>query len=147
MPCVSGEGVFRNRVDFFLSSRHRIFTRTQAILQARRKLETESYPWLQTALIAALTGAFGLLSSFEMLRQGLDSMAMRYPLAVVLSYAVYRYVRGGDPGHLLASAVRGTFVPFVATAIFLGLAGAGLSAYAPGSRSVGEVVRGGSSSP
>jgi hypothetical protein len=233
-------------------------------------------------LIAALTGAFGLLSSFVMLRQGLDSMAMRYPLAVVLayamflfliwlwlrtnrddytdvpdlspssgsesgsvsgsdgggesiapirsggggdfggggasarfdtsggssvsgdldlgsdlgdaagsiadadelaipllaiglavglafaslyviyiapallaevlvdgalSYALYRYVRGDDPGHWLASAVRRTFVPFIATAIFLGLAGAGMSAYAPGSRSVGEVVRGGSSSP
>jgi hypothetical protein len=225
-------------------------------------------------LIAALTGAFGLLSSFVMLRQGLDSMAMRYPLAVVLAYAMflfliwlwlrthrddytdvpdlspssgsgsgscsssagdagvpirsggggdfggggasarfdgggggspvadrpglgselgdaagamadadelaipllaialavglafaslyviyiaptllaevlvdgalsyvlYRHVRGDDPAHWLATAVRRTALPFLATAIFLALAGAGLSVYAPGARSIGEVV-------
>lgn len=262
--------------------RHRIFVRSQAILQTRRKLEAESYPRLQMTLIAALTGAFGLLSSFVMLRQGLDSMAMRYPLAVVLAYAMflfliwlwlrtnrddyadvpdlspssgsgsgsgsgsssgdmgvpirsggggdfggggasarfdgggggsvvtdspglgsdlgdaagsiadadelaipllaivmavglafaslyviyiapallaevlvdgalsyvlYRYVRGDDPGHWLATAVRRTVLPFIATAIFLALAGAGMSAYAPGASSIGEVVRIGSSNP
>ncbi|WP_372659005.1 hypothetical protein [Hydrogenophaga sp.] len=254
--------------------RHRIFIRSQAIQRARRKLEAESYPRLQMTLIAALTGAFGLLSSFVMLRQGVESMALRYPLAVglayamflflvwlwlrtnredyadvpdlspssgsgsggsgevgmpirsggrgdfggggasaqfdragspvadspglssdlgdaagaiaeadelaipllavvlavglavaslyiiyiapallaellvdgALSYALYRYVRGDDPEHWLVTAVRRTALPFVFTAIFVAVAGAGMSAYAPGARSIGEVVRVASSS-
>ena len=259
--------------------RHHIFVRSHAILQARRKLEAESYPRLQMTLIAALTGAFGLLSSFLLLRQGVESMVVRYPttvllaylmflfliwlwlrtnredyvdvpdfsspssggagpgcgnsaeavapirsggggdfggggastsfdgvgspvddgsglgsdmsdaagafaeadelaiplLAVVmavglafaslyviyiapallaevlvdgaLSYALYRYVRGDDSEHWLATAVRRTVLPFIATAIFLAAAGAGMAAYVPGARSIGEVVRGGASAP
>lgn len=259
--------------------RHHIFVRSHAILQARRKLEAESYPRLQMTLIAALTGAFGLLSSFLLLRQGVESMVVRYPTAVLLaylmflfliwlwlrtnredyvdvpdfsspssggagpgcgssveavapirsggggdfggggastsfdgvgspvddgpglgsdmsdaagafaeadelaipllavvmavglafaslyviyiapallaevlvdgalSYALYRYVRGDDSEHWLATAVRRTVLPFIATAIFLAAAGAGMAAYAPGARSIGEVVRGGASAP
>lgn len=257
--------------------RHRI--RSHAILQARRKLEAESYPRLQMTLIAALTGAFGLLSSFLLLLQGVESMAIRYPVAVLLayvmflfliwlwlrthrddyvdvpdfsspsssgsgsgcgsgaeavapirsggggdfggggasarfdgvgypvddgptlgadigdgvgaiaeadelaipllavvmavglafaslyviyiapallaevlvdgalSYALYRYVRGEDSEHWLPTAVRRTVLPFIATAIFLAAAGAGMAAYAPGARSIGEVVRSGASAP
>lgn len=232
----------------------------------QRKLEAESYPRLQMTLIAALTGAFGLLSSFLLLREGVESMALRYPfalalayamflfliwlwlrtnaedcadvpdlvnafpsrgggdaalpvraggggdfggggasgsfdgpaslasesvgpvpsvgeslgavaeadeltvplLAVVLavglalasfyviyiapallaevlvdgalSYALYRYVRGHDPEHWLATAVRRTVLPFVATGVFLTALGAAMSAYAPGARSIGEVI-------
>lgn len=259
--------------------RHHIFVRSHAILQARRKLEAESYPRLQMTLIAALTGAFGLLSSFLLLRQGVESMVVRYPTAVLLSYlmflfliwlwlrtnredyvdvpdfsspssggagpgcgssveavapirsggggdfggggastsfdgvgspvddgpglgsdmsdaagafaeadelaipllavvmavglafaslyviyiapallaevlvdgalsyALYRYVRGDDSEHWLATAVRRTVLPFIATAIFLAAAGAGMAAYAPGARSIGEVVRSGASAP
>lgn len=259
--------------------RHHIFVRSHAILQARRKLEVESYPRLQMTLIAALTGAFGLLSSFLLLRQGVESMVVRYPTAVLLaylmflfliwlwlrtnredyvdvpdfsspssggagpgcgssveavapirsggggdfggggastsfdgvgspvddgsglgsdmsdaagafaeadelaipllavvmavglafaslyviyiapallaevlvdgalSYALYRYVRGDDSEHWLATAVRRTVLPFIATAIFLAAAGAGMAAYAPGARSIGEVVRSGASAP
>lgn len=257
--------------------RHRIFVRSHAILQARRKLETESYPRLQMTLIAALTGAFGLLSSFLLLRQGVESMALRYPMAVLsayamflfliwlwlrthrddyvdipglsspsssgsgygssaetvapirsggggdfggggasgsfdgagspvadgpglgadigeaagaiaeadelaipllalvmavglafaslyviyiapallaevlvdgaLSYALYRYVRGDDAEHWLPTAVRRTVVPFITTAIFLAAAGTGMTAYAPGAHSIGEVVRSSASAP
>lgn len=257
--------------------RHRIFVRSHAIQQAQRKLEAESYPRLQMTLIATLTGAFGLLSSFLLLRQGVESMAIRYPTAVLsayvmflfliwlwlrtnrddyvdvpdfsspsgsgsgcgsgaesaapirsgsggdfgggganasfdgagssvddgpglgsemgdaagaiaeadelaipllavvmavglafaslyviyiaptllaevlvdgaLSYALYRYVRGDDSEHWLPTAVRRTVLPFLATAIFLAAAGAGMAAYAPGARSIGEVARSGASAP
>ena len=63
--------------------------RLRVIPQARRKLETESYPRLQMSLITALTGAFGLLSSFLLLRQGVESMAIRYPIAVLLAYVMF----------------------------------------------------------
>lgn len=246
--------------------RHRVFVRAQAVLQAQRKLESNSYPRLQMTLIAALTGGFGLLSSFVLLHQGLEDMAWRYPLALTLaygmflfliwlwlrthaqdyvdlpdfiddvpsggggtsevamqsggggdfggggasasfdgpvpitaesadpvrgvgetvsaaadadefsipllvialalglalasfyviyiapallaevlvdsalSYALYRYLRGDAPGHWLATAVRRTILPFLATACFLAIMGAAMSAYAPGARSIGEVV-------
>jgi hypothetical protein len=57
-----------------------------------------------------------------------------------LSYALYRYIRGDDPAHWLATAVRRTILPFLATAVFLAIVGATMSAYAPGARSIGEVV-------
>lgn len=58
------------------------------------------------------------------------------------SYALYRYVRGDDPAHWLATAVRRTVVPFIATGVFLMLVGAALSAYAPGAHSIGDLMHG-----
>lgn len=193
-------------------------------------------------LMAGLTGAFGLLSSFLLLHQGIQSMTLRFPLALVcaylmflfliwlwlrtnardyldspnlssassntsdgsacapetsgadfgvsdsasavaeadglaiplmalvlavgmafaslyviyiapalleevlvdgsFSYALYRYVRADDPEHWLATAVRRTALPFLATGIFLMVMGAALSAYAPGAHTLGEAIRG-----
>jgi len=58
------------------------------------------------------------------------------------SYALYRYVRGDDPAHWLATAVRRTVVPFIATGVFLMVMGAALSAYAPGAHSIGDLMHG-----
>lgn len=52
----------------------------------------QSFPRVQMTLIAALTGGFGLLSSFVMLRLGLDSMALRYPLAVGCAYLFFLFL-------------------------------------------------------
>lgn len=41
------------------------------------------------ALMVALTGAFGLLSSFLLLHAGMDRMAVRYPLALGLAYLFF----------------------------------------------------------
>jgi hypothetical protein len=57
-----------------------------------------------------------------------------------LSVALYRYLRGDDPAHWLVTAIRRTALPFLATAVFLAVIGALMSAYAPGARSIGEVV-------
>lgn len=242
----------------------KIFVRSQVVARVQRRLEEKSYPRLQMTLIAALTGAFGLLSSFLLLRQGVESMMLRYPLALVLAYAMflfliwlwmrtnasdyidapdlpssfpsfgdgstmplrsgdfggggasgsfdgptffaseavppassiskpisavaeaedlaipliavglalglalasfyviyiapmllaevlvdgalsfalYRYIRGNDPAHWLPTAIRRTMLPFLATGVFLVAMGAAMSAYAPGARSIGEVVHG-----
>jgi hypothetical protein len=58
-----------------------------------------------------------------------------------ISYALYRHLRGEDPHHWLVTAIRRSLLPFVATAVFMGIAGAGMGAYAPGALSIGEVVR------
>lgn len=57
-----------------------------------------------------------------------------------LSYALFRYLRGRDPQHWLPTAISRTVLPFAITAVFLALVGAGMSAYAPGTASIGEVV-------
>lgn len=57
------------------------------LVQAR--LEAESFPRLQMTLLVVLTGGAGLLASFVLLRLGVDSMAVRYPLAVTVAYGVF----------------------------------------------------------
>lgn len=57
----------------------------------------------------------------------------------VLSYGLYRHLRA-DSRNWLATAFRRTAVPFVLTAIFLALVGAGLTAYAPGAHTIGAAL-------
>lgn len=241
--------------------------RALAIERVRKRLLRSSFPRTQMALIVTLTGGFGLLASFVMLQVGLDSMAVRYPLALsiaylfflfliwlwlrtnasdyvdlpelanlvpsprpsaglpdfkgggggnfggggatgsfdgpataldeaaspalgavgdsvgsvaesdelaipllvialavgialasfyvvylapvlfaevmvdgALSYALFRQLRTQDPRHWLLSTFRRTIVPFAATAVFLAATGAGMAAYAPGAKSVGDVM-------
>ena len=240
-------------------------TRDRAIQRVKEHLVRESFPRVQMALIVALTGGFGLLASFGMLRFGMDSMAIRYPLALTfaylfflfliwlwlrtnaedyldvpdlpdlvprpdlsasaqdfksagggdfggggatgsfddpaaeatsspmrtvedsagsvveadelaiplvaialaigialaslyviyiapilfaevlvdgaLSYALFRHLRGQDPQHWLSSTFRRTALPFAATAVFLIAVGVAMAAYAPGARSIGQVLK------
>ena len=64
-------------------------SRAQALLQVQSRLERESFPRVQMALIVAVTGAAGLLASFLLLHAGVDAMAWRYPAALVAAYAVF----------------------------------------------------------
>lgn len=241
--------------------------RALVVSRVKDRLMQESFPRMQMALIVALTGGFGLLASFTMLQLGMDSMAARYPLALLfaylfflfliwlwlrtnaedyldvpdisgiaphprsseylpefrskgggdfggggasgsfdgpgnaideaissplrsvsdsvgsvvesdelaiplvaialafgialaslyvvyiapvlfaevlvdgaLSYVLFRHLRGQDPRHWLSSTARHTAIPFTATAIFLVAAGAAMAAYAPGAKSVGQVI-------
>jgi len=236
-------------------------TRALAIQRVTDRLARDSFPRIQMVLLVALTGGFGLLASFTMLQFGVDSMALRYPLALAfayvfflfliwlwlrakaedylnvpditglipgpgkpsclsdlksrgggasgtfdgsakpleeagssplgvvgetvgsaadagefaiplvaialsigiavaslyvvyiapvlfaevlvdgaLSYVLFRHLRGQDPQHWLASAFRRTLLPFTATAVFLVAVGATMAAYAPGAKSVGQVI-------
>lgn len=78
----SSPGARRGRISFDLARR-------RAILRAQERLTTFSWPRVQMGLIVALTGATGLLVSYLLLSAGLDSMAMRYPLAVLGAYAAF----------------------------------------------------------
>ena len=66
--------------------------RGEAIDRVRRHLARHGFPRLQIALIVALTGGFGLLSSFCLLHAGLGSMALRYPLALGLAYLFFLFL-------------------------------------------------------
>lgn len=63
--------------------------RAKAVARLRRELELLSFPRIQMGLIVALTGAAGLLCSFLLLRAGMHSMVLRYPLALAGAYMVF----------------------------------------------------------
>ncbi len=63
--------------------------RQTLLARLQQALETQSWPRLQMLLIVALTGLSGLLCSATLLRLGMQSMAWRYPLAVLGAYAVF----------------------------------------------------------
>lgn len=64
-------------------------SRAELIEKVKKRLERQSLPRLQMSVLLALTGATGFLSSFILLKLGVDSMALRYPVAVALAYGVF----------------------------------------------------------
>lgn len=240
-----------------MAQRSPYFVRVHEIRRVASKLRGEAFPRLQMLLLVALTGGFGLLSSFGLLQAGLDSMAIRYPVALALSYgfflfllwlwlrtnaanyidvpdptgfnrsgsaadvpadfvgggggdfagggasasfeapqlelgktvgtvgdadelaiplvvivlavglaiasfyvvyiapvlfaellvdgalsyALFRHLRSEDRPHWVASALRHTLVPFVVTGVLLAAVGGAMSMYAPGAKSLGQVVK------
>lgn len=58
-----------------------------------------------------------------------------------LSASLYRRLRGLDTRHWLETALRRTVWPLVITALVLSLAGTAMQLYAPGAKSVGDVIR------
>lgn len=58
----------------------------------QERLERHSFPRLQMLLLVALTGGCGLLASFVMLLLGVESMALRYPLALAVAYLFFLFL-------------------------------------------------------
>jgi hypothetical protein len=54
-----------------------------------RKLEWDGWPRMQMFFLVLVTGAVGLATSYSLLRAGMESMAVRYPLAVACAYGVF----------------------------------------------------------
>jgi hypothetical protein len=67
----------------------KIPSRAELVEKAKDRLQSGGLPRLQMSLIVALTGGAGFLSSYTLLQLGVDSMALRYPLAVALAYGVF----------------------------------------------------------
>jgi FtsH-binding integral membrane protein len=65
--------------------RHRHIRETGEILLRH------GYPRLEMAFLVLLTGLAGLIASFIMLRAGIDSMALRYPLAVGCAFLAFLF--------------------------------------------------------
>lgn len=64
-------------------------TRKRAIERVRRQLMRHGSPRLLVSFLLALTGVAGFLSSSALLHLGVEMMAVRYPLAVLLAYSVF----------------------------------------------------------
>jgi purine-cytosine permease-like protein len=58
----------------------------------------------------------------------------------VLSYTLYRHLHKVETHFWLSTAFKRTVIPFLLTAIFLAILGAAMAHYAPGARSIGEVI-------
>ncbi|HEY0230691.1 MAG TPA: hypothetical protein VGC55_05530 [Dokdonella sp.] len=63
--------------------------RGREVERMRAALERNEYPRLRMLLIVALTGGCGFLASFVMLHHGVESIALRYPLALCVAYAAF----------------------------------------------------------
>lgn len=58
----------------------------------------------------------------------------------VLSYTLYRHLHKVETHFWLSTAFKRTVFPFMMTAVFLAIVGAAMAQYAPGARSIGEVI-------
>ena len=63
--------------------------REQLIQKAKSRLLRHGFPRFQMFILVALTGAAGFLSAYVLLQLGLESMALRYPIAVAAAYGVF----------------------------------------------------------
>ena len=63
--------------------------RDELIDKTRKRLLRRGLPRLQMFGLLALTGATGFLSSFVLLKSGVESMTLRYPVAVALAYGAF----------------------------------------------------------
>lgn len=68
------------------------FTRGAEIRRLMGKLEGDGFPRLQMFLLVMLTGVAGLASSFALLHGGVETMLLRYPLAVGCAYLVFLFL-------------------------------------------------------
>lgn len=70
-------------------TRSRLFNRVSAVESMRARLTREGFPRIQMFILVALTGLAGFGASAAMLSAGVDSMAMRYMLAMGVAYIVF----------------------------------------------------------
>lgn len=70
----------------------RQITRRDKILGLMRKLEWDGFPRLQMLFLVTLTGAAGMASSFVLLKAGMESMFIRYPISVGCAYLVFLFL-------------------------------------------------------
>jgi hypothetical protein len=66
-----------------------VLERDREVERLRAAMERDGYPRLRMFLLVALTGGCGFLASYVLLQLGVDSMALRYPLALCAAYAAF----------------------------------------------------------
>jgi hypothetical protein len=64
-------------------------TRQHAVAMVREQLLRRASPRLHMSVLVVATSAVGLVASWAMLHAGVTSMAVRYPLAVVVAYLAF----------------------------------------------------------
>lgn len=88
--------------------------RERATGHLKQLLVRDTFPRVEMALMLSLTGLVGFLASALLLHLGLDTMAIRYAVAVVVAYATFLLlVRGWTARHLYGRRSRIDPVDFV----------------------------------
>lgn len=67
----------------------RITSRSQLVHRIRHELEKRGHPRLQMLLLVTMTGGAGFLACVGLLRFGVESLPLRYPLAITIAYLVF----------------------------------------------------------
>ena len=67
----------------------RVPSREELVQKAKDRLLRHGLPRFQMSVLLALTGATGFLASFGLLKLGVGSMTLRYPVAVALAYGAF----------------------------------------------------------
>lgn len=65
--------------------------RAGMVIRTRRRSRATRHR-VQMSLVVALTGGAGFLASFLFLKAGMESMALRYPLAVLVAYLAFLFL-------------------------------------------------------
>ncbi|HEX8612930.1 MAG TPA: hypothetical protein VF800_16715 [Telluria sp.] len=97
--------------------------------------------FIPLALLAALCAALG--AAIFMMFSLVSSAPLLFAELLVdglLSASLYRRLRGLDRAHWIEPAIRRTRWAFLAAALTMTVAGAGLALYAPGAHSLGDVI-------
>ena len=63
--------------------------RARLVQRLRLHLQSQSHPRLELALIVAIAAMVGFVTSVVLRWAGVDSMAVRYPLALIAAYGVF----------------------------------------------------------
>ena len=71
------------------AGRPRVLTRAMAVERLRARLLVEGFPRIQMFILVSLTGLAGFGASVAMLGAGLETMALRYLLAMGVAYIVF----------------------------------------------------------
>lgn len=109
-----------------------------AALGAAAEAEEFAIPVVVLVFIAGL-----FLSSLWVMLSVVTSAPVLFAELLVdgmLSATLYRRLRGIEPRHWLESAFKRTAGPFVFAAVLVAACGWGMSLYAPGARSIGDVI-------
>ncbi|NNE97770.1 MAG: hypothetical protein HKN25_01985 [Pyrinomonadaceae bacterium] len=67
-------------------------SRKSAIEIVKRKILQSSFPHLQISFIILLTALAGFLTSFILLQAEVNSMAFRYPFAIIVAYCAFLFL-------------------------------------------------------
>lgn len=65
------------------------WSRLSEVARHRGNLERHGWPRLQMSAIVIVTGLSGFLASYLLLQAGIETMPLRYPLAIAIAYAVF----------------------------------------------------------
>jgi hypothetical protein len=109
---------------------------SSSVSDATGALDLEDIGIVLVAVVALIGAAWAALSIIW----AAPTLFAELLLDVLLAAGLYRRLRTVRGGRWLRTAIRRTGGPFVAVALLFGLAGAAMQAYAPGARSLGEVI-------